>query len=153
MFLAIKRIFVVILLATCVAPIAWCIDAAPAFDDPILQQRYVTLTQELRCLVCQNETIADSQATLAADLRKELREQIASGKSDEQILKFLTDRYGAFVLYKPPFDSRTWILWASPAILLLGGLFIAVRIIVRRAKLAAEHPEQLNEDEIEGGKA
>lgn len=153
MFISIKRLSLVILLSMCMAEVAWCIDSAPAFNDPELQQRYVTLTQELRCLVCQNETIADSQATLAADLRHELRDQIASGKSDEEILKFLTDRYGAFVLYKPPFDSRTWILWLSPAILLLGGLFIAVRIIMRRAKLAAEHPEELNEDEIEGGMA
>lgn len=116
------------------AGLAAAIDRAPAFDDPALQARYETLTRQLRCLVCQNETIADSNATLAADLRRELREQIASGRSDAEVLKFMTDRYGTFVLYKPPFEPRTWLLWAAPILLLLIALLSAGVVIVRRSR-------------------
>lgn len=122
------------------APIALAIDAAPAFDDPALQQRYDALTRQLRCLVCQNETIADSNATLAADLRRELREQIAAGRSDADILKFMTDRYGTFVLYKPPLEPRTWLLWAAPALLLLIGLVVAGLVILRRSRVVDNEP-------------
>jgi len=125
-----------VLFALLLSTPAWGIDRAAAFDEPQLQARYQNLTQQLRCLVCQNETIADSQADLAADLRRELRTQIAAGKSDDEILKFMTDRYGAFVLYKPPFEARTLLLWIGPAILLLGGLAIAIRIILQRSKFA-----------------
>jgi cytochrome c-type biogenesis protein CcmH len=132
------KIFQSLLLAVVLILPAWGIDSAPAFDDPIMMARYNNLTRQLRCLVCQNETIADSNATLAGDLRHELREQLASGKSDDEVLKFMTDRYGAFVLYQPPFEARTWLLWLGPAVLLLGGLAIAVRIIMKRAKLPIE---------------
>lgn len=127
--------------------LALAVDSAPAFPDPALQARYEALTHQLRCLVCQNETIADSGATLAADLRRELREQLAAGKSDTEVLKFMTDRYGAFVLYKPPFEQRTWLLWLGPALFLLIGAVVAVRIIVQRSKLAALQPD--NEEESE----
>lgn len=120
--------------------VALAIDAAPAFENPVLQKRYETLTRQLRCLVCQNETIADSSASLAADLRRELREQIAVGRSDEEILKFMTDRYGAFVLYKPPFEPRTWLLWAAPGLLLLVGLLSAGVVITRRARVVDHTP-------------
>lgn len=116
--------------------LAWAVDNAPPLADPALQARYEALTHQLRCLVCQNETIADSGATLAADLRRELREKIVAGQTDPEILKFMTDRYGAFVLYKPPFEERTWVLWLGPAAFLVLGALIAVRIISRRAKLA-----------------
>lgn len=114
---------------------AFAIDAAPAFSDPQLQARYEHLAGELRCLVCQNETIKDSNATLAGDLRRELREQIAAGKSDDEIRKFLTDRYGDFVLYKPPLSSRTVLLWAAPLLLLLVALVAGLMVIVRRSRL------------------
>jgi cytochrome c-type biogenesis protein CcmH len=91
----------------------------------------------LRCLVCQNNTIADSNAGLAGDLRREVRELLLQGKSDAEILKFMTDRYGDFVLYRPPFVPRTWLLWLAPALLLALGAFIAVRIVRARARLAA----------------
>jgi cytochrome c-type biogenesis protein CcmH len=129
------------LLLLCCGCAAWAVDSAPAFQDATLQARYETLTRELRCLVCQNETIADSGATLAADLRRELREQIAAGATDEQVLKFMTDRYGAFVLYKPPFEPRTWLLWAGPALLLLIGLIVVIRIILKRSTM------NMNDDE------
>jgi cytochrome c-type biogenesis protein CcmH len=128
------------------AQLAWAVDSAPAFADPELQARYEALTHQLRCLVCQNETIADSGATLASDLRRELREQLAAGQSDAQVLKFMTDRYGAFVLYKPPFEQRTWLLWLGPALFLLIGAAVAVRIIIQRAKLAAQQPDNDEEE-------
>src|SRR5262249_46485591 len=118
---------------------AFAIDSAPAFSDPVLQERYEALTHQLRCLVCQNETIADSGADLAADLRRELREQIGAGHSDAEILKFMTDRYGAFVLYKPPFERRTWLLWAAPGLLLLIGIVSAGAVILRRSRLPSQN--------------
>jgi cytochrome c-type biogenesis protein CcmH len=139
-----KLILVVGLLC---ASLAWAVDSAPAFADAQLQARYEALTHQLRCLVCQNETIADSGATLAADLRRELREQLAAGNSDEQVLKFMTDRYGAFVLYKPPFEQRTWLLWLGPALFLLIGAAVAVRIVLQRARLAALQPDDEEESE------
>lgn len=115
-------------------------------DDPALQQRYERLTHELRCLVCQNETIADSNATLAADLRREVRAMMVAGKSDGEIRTFLTERYGDFVLYRPPVAPRTWLLWAAPALLLLGGAGIAALVIVRRARAARANPGALDEE-------
>lgn len=136
----------VLLFAQLIGSIAGAVDGEPAFADAALQARYEALTHQLRCLVCQNETIADSGATLAGDLRRELREQLAAGQSDAQILKFMTDRYGAFVLYKPPFEQRTWLLWLGPALFLLIGAAVAVRIIMRRAKLAVTQTDD-NESE------
>jgi cytochrome c-type biogenesis protein CcmH len=127
-------------------PLASAVDTQPAFADPALQARYEALTHQLRCLVCQNETIADSGATLAGDLRRELREQLAAGQSDAQVLKFMTDRYGAFVLYKPPFEERTWLLWLGPALFLLIGTVVAIRIIIQRAKLAEQQPDDDEEE-------
>lgn len=146
--MSLKRLFLPgLLLALLAVQLAWAVDSAPAFDDPALQARYEALTHQLRCLVCQNETIADSGATLAGDLRRELREQLAAGQSDAQVIKFMTDRYGAFVLYKPPFEQRTWLLWLGPALFLLIGAVVAVRIIIQRAKLAALQPDSEEESE------
>jgi len=115
-------------------------------DDPALQQRYERLTRELRCLVCQNETIADSNATLAVDLRREVRDMMVAGNSDVEIRTFLTERYGDFVLYRPPIAPRTWLLWAAPALLLLGGAGIAALVIVRRSRVARADPGALDEE-------
>lgn len=145
MFMSLIRI---LLLGVLLCRAALAIDSAPAFTDPQLQARYEHLTQQLRCPQCQNDNIADSDAPLAVDLRRELRDQIASGKSDAEVLKFLTDRYGAFILFKPPFEPRTLFLWLGPGILLLGGLAIAVRIILQRAKLPIE-PDSNQETESE----
>ena len=117
---------------------AHAVDDAPPFADAVLQARYERLTHQLRCLVCQNETIADSGATLAADLRRELREQLTAGQTDEQVIKFMTDRYGAFVLYKPPFEPRTWLLWLGPALLLIVGILVALRIVLKRSRMAID---------------
>jgi len=90
--------------------------------DPELEKRVYAFSQQMRCLVCQNETLADSRADLAVDLRREVREQMKAGKSDEQITAFLTDRYGDFVLYRPPLKASTYLLWFGPFVLLAGGL-------------------------------
>lgn len=101
------------------------------------QQRYDTLIHELRCLVCQNETIADSQVSLAADLRNQVHAQIAAGKSDAEVKRYLTDRYGDFVLYRPPFKATTWMLWIGPFLVLLIALVVAIRYArARRAHQA-----------------
>jgi len=128
------------------ASIAVAIDQERAFDDQALQDRYERLGRELRCLVCQNQTIADSNAGLAVDLRRELREQIASGRSDEEIKQFMTDRYGDFVLYNPPVKPTTWLLWAAPALLLALALGSAAAVIRRRARaFGSDESEQKSE--------
>jgi len=119
---------------------AFAIDTAPAFEDPALQARYERLARELRCLQCRSETIADSNAQLAADLRRQLRELMAAGKSDEEIKTYMTDRYGDYVLYKPPVTGRTLLLWAAPALLVIGGVIVAVIVISRKSKLPDTDP-------------
>jgi cytochrome c-type biogenesis protein CcmH len=108
--------------------------------DEELDNRVRILSQQLRCLVCQNETLADSQADLATDLKRQIREQMKAGKSDKEILAFLTDRYGDFVLYNPPVKLTTYLLWFGPFILLAGGLFALFRYIKSRRGQIHEHP-------------
>jgi cytochrome c-type biogenesis protein CcmH len=115
-------------------------------EDPALQQRYEQLAHQLRCLVCQNETIADSNATLAVDLRREVRKMLMAGKSDVEIRAFLTERYGDFVLYLPPVTPRTWLLWAAPALLLLGGATVAALVVRRRVRTARADPAAVEEE-------
>jgi cytochrome c-type biogenesis protein CcmH len=121
-------------LAIAMAGNALAIDTEHDFADPVLQARYEGITRELRCLVCQNETIADSNATLAVDLRREVHRMIADGKSDQEIKDFMLARYGDFVLYKPRLTGKNLLLWAAPALFLLFGVFAAVRFIKRRAE-------------------
>jgi cytochrome c-type biogenesis protein CcmH len=109
--------------------------------DPKQQESYDTLTKELRCLVCQNQTIADSNAELAADLRRQVYEMLENGKSRDDIVQFMTDRYGDFVLYKPAFKGKTTILWIAPIVFLLMGL-ITVFFFIRRKKASANLQDQ-----------
>lgn len=105
-------------------------DAAPLADDPLVEQRLITISEELRCLVCQNESLAGSRADLALDLRRELRTLIKQGKTDSEIREFMVSRYGDFVLYRPPVKPTTWLLWAGPFGLMavgLVGLFVYLR--------------------------
>ena len=113
---------------------ALAIDTEAAFDDPVLQHRYENINRELRCLVCQNQTIADSNATLAQDLRREVREMIAAGKTDDEIREFMIERYGDFVLYRPRMSAQNFLLWAAPALLLLIAAVVLVRVVRRRAQ-------------------
>ena len=115
-------------------------EARPMAEDPVLEERLMNLSRELRCLVCQNETLADSRADLAVDLRNEIREQMKAGKTDQEIIAFLTARYGDFVLYRPPVKATTYFLWFGPFLLLLGGLFLLFRYLKQRRQLITEQP-------------
>jgi cytochrome c-type biogenesis protein CcmH len=131
-------IFITVLLGAWVSVSAK--EAQPSAADPVLEERVMKLSRELRCLVCQNETLADSRADLAVDLRNQIREQMKAGKSDKEIIAFLTDRYGKFVLYRPPVDPTTYLLWFGPFILLLAGLVLLFRYVKQRSGLIAESP-------------
>ena len=120
---------------------ALAIDAEDAFDDPVLQKRYENINRELRCLVCQNQTIADSNATLAQDLRREVRDMIAAGESDAHIREFMIERYGDFVLYRPRMTAGNFFLWAAPVLLLVIGALVLVRVVRRRAQETDLEPE------------
>lgn len=122
------------------AHVALAIDTAPAFEDPVMQGRYERLIRELRCLQCRSETLADSNASLAADLRRQVREMMAAGKSDQEIFEFMVERYGDYVLYKPPLVPRTWLLWGAPLLLLVGGGAIAAFVIARKSHLPDTDP-------------
>src|SRR5213080_1499042 len=134
-----KRIVFLISLVICFASVALAKEAKPA-EDPQIAQRMKALTEQLRCLVCQNETLADSHADLAEDLRKEIREQMKAGKSDQEIIAFLTQRYGDFVLYKPPVKPTTYLLWFGPFVMLAGGLTILLIVILFSVRAIQEKP-------------
>lgn len=110
-------------------------EAAPAADDPALEARMLALTSELRCLVCQNQTIADSNAGLAVDLRDQVRDMLRRGDTDAQIMEYMTARYGDFVLYRPPLKSKTALLWFAPGVLLVGGLGVLFLVLRRRSRM------------------
>lgn len=114
--------------------------AQPLAEDPELEKRLQALSQELRCLVCQNETLADSRAGLAEDLRREIREQMKAGKSDKEIITFLTARYGDFVLYRPRVTPATYLLWFGPFILLAVGLVFLYRQLKQRRVQIKQEP-------------
>lgn len=126
--------------ATLLACGAGAVDTGQRFDDAAEQARYERLIRDLRCLVCRSESIADSNATLAADLRREVELLMRAGKSDAEIHAFMTERYGDFVLLRPPVAPRTWLLWAAPALFLVGGLAVVVVVIRRRALAARASP-------------
>ncbi|CAN5308164.1 cytochrome c-type biogenesis protein CcmH [soil metagenome] len=127
------RTAAIVLLVVCGA--AGAIDTEPAFDEPALQQRYERLITQIRCLVCQNNSIADSNAALAADLRRQIRDMIAADRGDGEIIAFLTERYGDYVLYRPPWTPRTWLLWLAPLLLGAAGIWVAARIVLTRSRL------------------
>lgn len=114
--------------------------AVPTAQDPVAASRAVRISEQLRCLVCQNQTIAESSADLALDLRQQVREQIAAGRSDDEIIAYMVARYGDFVLYRPPLKATTVLLWAGPALLLTGGLVILARVSRSRRRLAEDPP-------------
>lgn len=133
--MAVKSLFVSLLLL--------CSVAQAQEPNASLDRRVMSLAHELRCLVCQNETLADSQAPLAADLRNQIREQLAAGKSEREVVDFLVARYGDFVLYRPPLKSTTVLLWIGPFLFLAFGAFLLVRFVRGRRALAP----QLSPDE------
>lgn len=119
---------------------AFAAEAPPLAEDPVVEQRLIVISEELRCLVCQNESLAGSRADLAMDLRREIRTLIRDGKSDADIRDYLVSRYGDFVLYRPVVKPLTWMLWFGPFLLLVGALFGLVRM-VRRSASNAEAPQ------------
>jgi len=130
-------------LALCLS-VASAKEAAPAAADPVLEARMLKIAAELRCLVCQNQTIADSHADLAIDLRQQVREMLQKGMTDQQIAAYMTERYGDFVLYRPPFKATTMLLWIGPGVLLVLGLLWLVLMLRKRSRMPAERfdPEE-----------
>jgi len=128
---------------------AFAKDAPNTAADPVLEARMMRIANELRCLVCQNQTIADSHADLAVDLREEVRVLLRKGESDDQVLKYMTDRYGDFVLYRPPVKAATWLLWFGPGVLLVGGLVGLFVLLRKRTHLGDDRFEPDEGDGVE----
>ena len=135
-----SRYLLVWMLALIAMP-ALAIDTGQAFDDPELQARYEKIIAEVRCLKCQNQSIKDSNVFLAADLRREIRNLIAEGKTDAEIADFLVTRYGEFALYRPRVTGKTLILWIAPGLFLLGGAFVLWRVLQRRMAMPIDDDE------------
>jgi cytochrome c-type biogenesis protein CcmH len=147
-----KRVIALLLAALLAGGAAVAKDAAPLAQDPAVEQRMLSITEEMRCLVCQNESIAASQADLAGDLRKEIREQIRQGKTDAQIRDYMVARYGDFVLYRPRVSPKTYLLWAGPFVLMVAGVVILL-VYMRRRNRALAAEEQLTEEEARRAQA
>jgi cytochrome c-type biogenesis protein CcmH len=125
----------------CVLP-AYGNEALPLAEDPVVEKRLIGISAELRCLVCQNESLAGSRADLALDLRREIRTLIKDGKTDTEITDFMVSRYGDFVLYRPPVNRVTWLLWFGPFVLLIGAVVVLVRMV--RQSQNSKQPKGLN---------
>jgi cytochrome c-type biogenesis protein CcmH len=130
---------------------AWSKEAIPVAEDPEVEKRMLALTMDLRCLVCQNESIADSRADFSNDIRREIREQIKANKSDQEIIQFLVDRYGDFVLYNPPVKLTTVFLWFGPVVLFIIGFGTLIAYLKRRRHQIEEIP--LSEDQLKKAEA
>jgi len=135
-----KFLFVLLAMWALATPV-FANDAAPLAADPALEARMTRITAELRCLVCQNQTIADSNADLAVDLRRQVREMLRKGDDDAKIIDYMTDRYGDFVLYRPPVKATTLLLWFGPGLMLLFGFGALALVMRRRARIAAQQFE------------
>jgi cytochrome c-type biogenesis protein CcmH len=116
-------------------PAARALDANGQLEDPVLQSRFEHIAKDLRCLVCQNESIADSNVELASDLRRQVREMLVAGKSDEAIFDYMTDRYGEFVRFNPPLEAKTLMIWGAPFVALLLGAGIVYRVVRQRSRM------------------
>lgn len=126
---------------------AWAGEARPMAQDPELEKRVEAVSAELRCLVCQNQTIADSHADLAVDLKNQVREMLRSGKSNDEVVNYMVERYGDFVRYKPPVKPTTYLLWFGPGVLIVVGLFVLmVTLRKRHVRVAATVP--LSQDDL-----
>lgn len=128
---------------------SWAIEAPPASADPALEKRMLAVAAELRCLVCQNETIAASNAELAIDLRNQVRQMLSKGQSEAEIIEYMTARYGDFVLYRPRLNEHTALLWFGPPLLMITGLIVLWRVLRRRSRLPADQFEE--DDDIDAG--
>lgn len=142
----------VLMLGLCIAPIALAVDPLP-FRDRAQEVRFQQLTKQLRCLVCQNQDLADSDAELAKDLRKQVFDMMQAGKSDADIKQYLVERYNDFVLYDPPLKPGTWLLWFSPFVLVVGGAVVVARVVRRRTRLASAGTGPVGTDAAAAGTA
>jgi cytochrome c-type biogenesis protein CcmH len=141
------RPWIAIAIALCGVSAVHGIDAT-SIADPALEARYLELTHELRCMQCQNESIADSPVGLASDLRREVRDMLLAGKTDEEVRSYMVSRYGEFILFRPRFSVRNAWLWFAPPLFLLIGLGVAVRVVRQRAALAATDPDVADDDRL-----
>jgi len=141
------RLWIAFAIALCGTPAVHGIDAT-SIADPALEARYLELTHELRCMQCQNESIADSPVGLASDLRREVRNMLLAGKTDEEVRSYMVSRYGEFILFRPRFSVRNAWLWFAPPLFLLIGLGVAVRVVRQRAALAATDPDVPDDDRL-----
>ncbi len=142
-----KRLLLAALLGLSLLGVAHAAIDTYVFKDDVERERFRSLTEELRCPKCQNQNIADSNAPIATDLRREIYRMLDEGRSDKEIVDFLVLRYGDFVMYKPPLNGRTWLLWYGPAALLLGGLGVLGVIVLRRRQPAQASPQPLSAEE------
>jgi cytochrome c-type biogenesis protein CcmH len=145
-----KRLFALLLIALALGT-GWAKEAAPLAEDPVVEQRLIAISEEMRCLVCQNESLAGSRAELAQDLRRELRTLIKQGKSDAEIRDFMVERYGDFVLYRPRIKPETWLLWAGPFLLMIVAVAVLLTYLRRRNRVVDE--EHLTEEEASRAEA
>ena len=127
---------------------AYVAEAVPASNDPVLEAQMMHIASGLRCLVCQNQTIADSHAELAVDLRQQVRELIAQGKTQTEIFEYMTARYGDFVLYRPPLKGTTVLLWVGPALMAVLGISVLFLILRRRSRMGQD---QFESDDADAG--
>jgi cytochrome c-type biogenesis protein CcmH len=141
-----KHLFT-LLFALAVSGVLLAKDAAPLADDEAVEQRLTIIAEELRCLVCQNESLAGSRADLAQDLRREVRKLIKDGKSDAEVKEFLVSRYGDFVLYRPPVKPTTWLLWGGPFLLLVVAVVSLIAYLRRRGQTVPETPLSAEEQQ------
>lgn len=136
-----KRALLLLALALWLLPLALSAkEAEPLAEDPALEKRVMALAENLRCLVCQNESLAGSHAPLAVDLRQQIREQMKAGRSDEEIVAYMTDRYGDFVLFRPPVKTTTYLLWFGPFLLLAAGIMVQLFYLKKRRERVGEKP-------------
>lgn len=143
-----KRLWMVLVFSLSLAwGLASANEATPLAEDPAVEQRLIRISEDIRCLVCQNESLAGSRADLANDLRREIRKLIREGKTDAEITDFLVSRYGDFVLYRPPVKPLTWVLWFGPFLLLLGGVVFLIRFLRQRQQAHAAVAETPLSDE------
>jgi cytochrome c-type biogenesis protein CcmH len=146
-----KRLIALLLLALAFGA-AWAKEAAPLAEDPAVEQRLIAISEEMRCLVCQNESLAGSRSDLANDLRRELRTLIKQGKTDAEIREFMVERYGDFVLYRPPVKPETYLLWAGPFLLMIVAVAVLL-MYLRRRNRSVDHEPQLTSDEARRAEA
>jgi cytochrome c-type biogenesis protein CcmH len=146
-----KRLFALLMIALALGT-GWAKEAAPLAEDPVVEQRLIAISEEMRCLVCQNESLAGSRADLAQDLRRELRTLIKQGKTDAEIRDFMVERYGDFVLYRPRVKPQTYLLWGGPFLLMIVAVAVLLVYLRRRSRVVVAE-DHLSEDEASRAEA